>query len=198
VNRIAGKSMAPVLTFIFLGFLLTGPSFASPAGPAPARQTEQVVEVKTLLSRDAIRPGELIKAAIVLTVQPGYHINDNAPTDEFLFATTLTFDDNPNLEVVETYYPAGHRGRFAYSQTELIVYEGEAVLGAVIKAKAGIPAGPLKLKATLSYQACDNSTCMPPKDLPFEITVPVVAAGQSSRDLHPEVFSKIPFKTPSK
>lgn len=193
MNSPPAKKNAAALTSIFISALLAGFSFA---GTAP--QTEQVVEVKPLLSRDGVRPGELIKAAIILTVQPGYHINNNAPNDEFLFATTLTFDDNPNLEVVETYYPPGHRGRFAYSQTELIVYEGEAVLGAVLKAKAGIPAGPLKLKATLSYQACDNTSCMPPKDLGFEITVPVVAAGKSSQDLHPEVFSKIPFKTPSK
>ena len=192
----AATKIAPVLTLAFMGILEAGFSCASPAGKAP--QTEQVVEVKTLLSQDGVRPGELIKAAIILAVQPGYHINNNAPNDEFLFATTLTFDDNPNLEVVETYYPAGHRGRFAYSQTELIVYEGEAVLGAVIKAKAGIPPVPLKLKGTLSYQACDNTSCMPPKDLAFEITVPVVTAGKSSQDLHPEVFSKIPFKTPSK
>ncbi len=196
MNRTTANKIAPILTLALIGIFHAGLSCASPAGRA--RQSEQVVEVKPLLSRDGVRPGETVKAAIVLTVQPGYHINNNAPNDEFLFATTLTFDDNPNLEVVETYYPAGHRGRFAYSQTELIVYEGEAVLGAVIKAKAGLPAGPLKLKATLSYQACDNTSCMPPKDLPFEITIPVVAAGKSSRDLHPEVFSKIPFKTPSK
>ena len=196
MNRTTAHRIAPVLTLILVGFLQTGSSFASPV--VAARQTEQVVEVKPLLSRDGVRPGEMIKAAIILTVQPGYHINNNAPNDEFLFATTLTFDDNPNLEVVETYYPAGHRGRFAYSQTELIVYEGETVLGAVIKAKAGLPAGPLKLKATLSYQACDNTSCMPPKDLAFEIAIPVVAAGKASQDLHSEVFSKIPFKTPSK
>jgi len=196
VNKIPTPKIAPVLTLIALGILQAGFSCAAPAGRAP--RTDQVVEVRPLLSRDGVRPGEAVKAAIILTVQPGYHINNNAPNDEFLFATTLTFDDNPNVEVVETYYPAGHRGRFAYSQTELIVYEGEAVLGAVIRAKAGLPAGPLKLKATLSYQACDNTSCMPPKDLPFEITIPVVAAGKPVQDLHPEVFSKIPFKTPAK
>jgi DsbC/DsbD-like thiol-disulfide interchange protein len=196
VNRTAAKQIVSILALIFAGFLPAGLSCASPAGRG--LQDEQVVEVKTLLSRDGVRPGDIIKAAIILTVRPGYHINNNAPNDEFLFATILTFDDNPNLDVVETYYPAGHRGRFAYSQTELIIYEGEAVLGAVIKAKTGIAAGPLKLKATLSYQACDNTSCMPPKDLSFEIAVPVAAAGKPSRDLHPEVFSKLPFKTPSK
>lgn len=168
---------------------------ATPAAPAAAaQQNEQVVEVKPLLSRDGVHAGETFKAAIILKVQPGYHINNEAPADEFLIPTVLTIDDNPNFEVIEIYYPSGHRGRFAYSQAELIVYEGEAVLGALLKAKDGIPAGPLKLKATLSYQACDNTSCLPPKDLPFEVAVPVVQAGKEGHELHPEVFAKIPFK----
>ncbi len=166
---------------------------ALPAVPA-AQKTDQVVEVKVLLSRDAARPGEAVKAAIVLRVQAGYHVNDNAPRDEFLVPTTMTFDDAPGLEVAEIYYPTGHRARFAYSQMELSVYEGEAVLGAVINVKPGA-AGPLKLKGTLSYQACDNASCLPPKDLPFEVIVPVAAAGQQVHDQNAEVFAKIPFQT---
>jgi hypothetical protein len=166
------------------------------ASPIPSpQQNEQVVEVKALLSRDGVRPGEAFKAAILLKVQPGYHINNNTPNDEFLVPTTLTIEANPNIETIEIYYPGGHRGRFAYSQAELIIYEGEAVLGALLKAKDGIPAGLLKLKATLSYQACDNTSCLPPKDLPFEVAVPIVQAGKEGHDLHPEVFGKIPFRT---
>lgn len=173
---------------------LTGAVLAAPAAPA-AQKTDQVVEVKALLSRDGVRPGEAVKAAILLKVQAGYHINDNAPRDEFLVPTALTFDETPGLEVVEIYYPAGHRARFAYSQMELSVYEGEAVLGAVIKVGPGNAAGPLKLKGTLSYQACDNSSCLPPKDLPFEVRIPVAAAGQEVHETNAEVFAKIPFST---
>lgn len=168
---------------------------APPLTPSQSKPEAQVVEVKSLLSRDGVRPGEIFKAAIILKVQPGYHINNNAPNDEFLIPTTLTIDENPNIEVVEIYYPSGYRGRFAYSQAELIVYQGEAVLGALLKAKDGIPVGTLKLKATLSYQACDNTSCLPPKDLPFDVPVPVLRAGKEGHDLHPEVFAKIPFRT---
>jgi len=168
---------------------------APPFTPSQSKPEAQVVEVTSLLSRDGVRPGEIFKAAIVLKVQPGYHVNNNAPNDEFLIPTTLTIDDNPNIEVVEIYYPSGDRGRFAYSQAELMVYQGEAVLGALFKAKDRIPAGALKLRATLSYQACDNTSCLPPKDLPFEVPVPVLQAGKEGHDLHPEVFAKIPFRT---
>jgi DsbC/DsbD-like thiol-disulfide interchange protein len=200
----AGTTLA-VLILAFAG-LACSPAASSaspeasaspPFSPAP-QQDDQVVEAKALLSRDGVRPGETVKAAIILKVQPGYHINDNAPLDEFMFPTALTFEENPNVEVVETYYPAGRRARFSYSEAELVVYEGEATLGVLLKAKAGIAPGTLKLKATLSYQACDNMSCLPPKELPFEISVPVVPPSKECRDLHPEIFSKIPFRTAAK
>jgi DsbC/DsbD-like thiol-disulfide interchange protein len=94
---------------------------------------------------------------------------------------------------VETYYPKGHRGRFAYSEAELVVYEGEAVLGALIKIKDGTAPGALKLKATLGYQACNNTSCLPPKEALFEFALPVAKAGSPFRKLHPETFAKLPF-----
>ncbi len=165
------------------------------AVPALAAQDEgQVVEVRSLVSRDAVRPGETFQAAVVLRVQAGYHVNDNAPLDEFLIPTVLTVLENPDFEVVEIYYPGGRRARFAYSEAELVVYEGEVVLGALLKVKTGVAPGPKVVKASLGYQACDAMSCLPPKELAFEIAVPVSAAGGSA-DVKPEVFKKLRFKS---
>ncbi len=177
-----------------LAFVIAS-AFISPSlSLAQTKPEEQVVGVRTLLSRDAARPGDVIKAAIILKIQPGYHINDSAPLDEFLFPTTLTTEEPSWVDVLETYYPTGHRGRFAYSQTELVVYEGEAVFGMLLKVNAGTAPGTLTLKATLTYQACDSTSCLPPKELPFEIQVPVVAAAKEVRDINQEIIGKIPFK----
>lgn len=174
--------------------IIAAAALLAPSGLA-ARESEQVVEtVKGLVSCDAVRPGETFKVALVIKVRPGYHINDNAPLDEFLIPTTLTFGENPDFEIVEISYPRGRRARFAYSEAELVVYEGEAVLGALIMARPGIAAGIRSLKGALSYQACNNEACQPPKELPFEIAVPVAATG-SCLPAHPEIFDKIRFKS---
>jgi thiol:disulfide interchange protein DsbD len=163
--------------------------------PALAAQDEgHVVEVRSLVSRDAVRPGETFQAAVVLRIQAGYHINDNAPLDEFMIPTVLTVLENPDFEIVEIYYPGGRRARFAYSEAELVVYEGEVVLGALLKARDGVAPGPKLIKASLGYQACDAMSCLPPKELAFEIAVPVSAAGGSA-DVKPEVFKKLRFKS---
>ena len=166
--------------------------------PARGQSDEHVVKVEVRLSQDAARPGDVVRAAVVLKIRPGYHINDNAPLDEFLFATSLSVDDTPSARVLETYYPAGHRGRFAYSESELVVYEGETVLGVLIKIKDEVAPGRLALKAGLGYQACDSMSCLPPTELPFEISIPVVAAGAETHEQNVEIFRRIPFKSLSK
>lgn len=163
--------------------------------PAPAAQeNEQIVEVKSALARDVVHPGETFKAAVILKVQAGYHINDNTPLDEFMFPTSVSIEDGPEFEVVEIYYPAGRRARYSYSETELVVYDGEAVLGVLLKAKDGLAPGAKTIKAVLGYQACDNTSCLPPKELPFEISIPVAKTGGGT-DIHPEIFGKLRFKS---
>jgi Thiol:disulfide interchange protein DsbD, N-terminal len=164
---------------------------ASP--PLSAQIEQQVVEAKGLVSRDAVRPGETFKVAVVLKVQAGYHINDNAPLDEFMIPTVLAVADDPGFEIVEIYYPRGRRARFSYSEAELVVYEGEAVLGALVKAKPDLAAGPRTLKCSLSYQACNNESCLPPKEIAFEVAVPVAVSGTAA-DVHPEIFGKLKFQ----
>ena len=171
--------------------LLTVPS------PAAQQKDGHVVEVKALLAKDAVHPGETFMAAFVLKVNPPYHINDNAPLDEFMFPTSLSFEEGP-FTAVETAYPPGHKGKFAYSEVELIVYEGETVLGARFKAKDDLAPGDHKIKAALSYQACDQTSCLPPKELAFEVPVKVVPVGTATQDINAETISRVPFKKEGK
>jgi thioredoxin:protein disulfide reductase len=160
--------------------------------PALRAQDEgHVIAASGLVSRDAVAPGETFKAAVIVKVQAGYHINDNAPLDEFMIPTTLVIDDHPDFEVVEVAFPKGRRARFSYSEAELVVYEGEVVLGVLLKAKEGAAPGAKSLKASIGYQACDNVSCLPPKELAFTITIPVAPAGGA--DVHPEIFDKLRF-----
>jgi thiol:disulfide interchange protein DsbD len=174
--------------------LLTAVAAAAPG--LRAQDEGHVIAVQSLLSRDAVAPGETFKAAVILRIQAGYHINDNAPLDEFMIPTTLALDDHPDFEVVEVLYPRGRRARFSYSEAELVVYEGEVVLGVLLKAKAAAAPGAKSLHASVGYQACDDISCLPPKELAFDIAVPVAAAGGS--DIHPEVCDKLRFRSERK
>jgi thiol:disulfide interchange protein DsbD len=157
----------------------------------PAQDEGHVIEARGLISRDSVCPGETFKAAVIVKIQAGYHVNDNAPLDEFMIPTTLVIDDHPDFEVLEILFPKGRRARFSYSEAELLVYEGEAVLGVLLRAKTGAAPGAKTLKATVGYQACDNVSCLPPKEFVFSVAVPVATA--RGADTHPEVFDKLVF-----
>lgn len=176
--------------------VLAAAAFALPP-PLAAQADEHVVTAKSLLSRSAVRPGETFRAALVLEVRAGYHINDNAPLDEFMIPTGLVITEHPDFEVVEISYPKGHRARFSYSEADLVVYDGEVVLGALIKAKDGLAPGARSIEGALTYQACNDETCLPPMDLALEIAVPVATTGEGV-DIHPEVFAKIRFRATQK
>lgn len=165
--------------------------------PAFAAQDEgHVIAVRSLISREAVAPGETFKAAVIVQIRAGYHINDNAPLDEFMIPTTLAVDEHPDFEVLEVLFPKGRRARFSYSEAELVVYEGEVVLGLLLKAKDGAAPGAKSLTASVGYQACDNVSCLPPKELAFAIAVPVAAA--AGAEVHPEVFDKLRFRAQTK
>ncbi|HPW17806.1 MAG TPA: hypothetical protein PLP83_05440, partial [Candidatus Aminicenantes bacterium] len=90
------------------------------AAPAPRAQDEgHVVSASALISRSAVAPGETFKAAVIVKVRAGYHINDNAPLDEFMVPTTLTVADHPDFEVAGFVFPRGRRARFSFAESEL-------------------------------------------------------------------------------
>jgi len=179
-------------TVLFAAVVAFAAALFAPA--LAAQEPEHVVDVKSLIARDAVRPGETFKAALVLKVHAGYHINDNAPLDEFMIPTELVVAENPDFEVVEISFPRGRRARFSYSEAELVIYEGEVLLGVLLKAKDGLAAGARSIKGALTYQACNDESCLPPMELPFEIAVPVATTGECA-DIHQEIFSKIRFKS---
>ncbi len=182
---------------LWIAVLAAGPVHLAVPSSAAQQKNGHVVEVKAVLAKDAVHPGETFKAGFILKVNPPYHINDNAPLDEFMFPTSVTFDEGP-FTALETVYPPGHKGKFAYSEVELIVYEGETTLGARFKVKDDLAPGDYVIKAALSYQACDNTSCLPPKELVFEVPVKVVPVGTATQDINAEVISRVPFKKETK
>jgi hypothetical protein len=182
----------PYRLFVLPGLIAA--AVAALAPPLAAQEDGHVVEVRSLVSRDAVRPGETFKAAVILKIRAGFHINDNAPLDEFMIPTALGIEDGQGFEAVEFFYPAARRARFSYADNELAVYDGEVVLGVLLKAGDGLAPGDRALKAVLSYQACDNESCLAPRELPFAIAVPV-SAESGGREVHHDIFDKIRFKS---
>ncbi len=159
---------------------------------------EEIITVKTFISHDGIHPGKSFKVAFLFNITPGWHINGPELLDEFLIPSELIIDEGDKVKVLKQSYPKPGSGRFEYSEVELPIYEGEILLGALIKVSDDIAQKKYLLKANLLYQPCDDRTCMAPKTLKLEIPFKVVSPSIKVKEINKKIFSKIDFEKDSK
>jgi hypothetical protein len=90
-------------------------------------------------------------------------------------------------------YPKGQPKKFAFSDSELSVYEGALTVGALLKIGRTVKPGNYTLKGDFKYQACNDHACLPPKTLPLALTVKVVRQGTAVKTVNSEVFRNVRF-----
>ncbi len=120
--------------------------------------------------RIAAKRGESAQVKIPLSVQPGFHVNSNTPSDEYLIPLKLTWKSTGALEAVTVVYPKPALEKYEFSEKPLSVFTGKFELTAHFKVAAGAPAGPGVAVGQLRYQACSDKACYPPKTV--EVAVP--------------------------
>jgi thioredoxin:protein disulfide reductase len=103
------------------------------------------------------------EAVVEVTIAPGWHVNAHDPTDKFLVPTTLDVTPPAGVRAGEVRYPQAVEKALEFSEgKKLRLYEGRVELVATL---AGTAAGPEPFHAKLRYQACDATTCLPPRTL---------------------------------
>ncbi len=111
------------------------------------------------------------KTAVVelrFRVDEGFHVNSHTPASELLIPTALTLDAARGVKVVAQEYPKGIAFRLAVGDGETLdVYQGEFR----VRLRVIVPKGQTTLTGGLTYQACDNAACFPPKTLPVVVAI---------------------------
>ena len=118
----------------------------------------------------AAKRGGAVTVKVPCTVQTGFHVNSNAPADEYLIPLKLTWKTPGALEGGAVTYPKPNLEKYEFSEKPLSVFTGSFDLVANFKVASGAPAGPGAAVGQLRYQACSDRACFPPKTI--EITVP--------------------------
>jgi DsbC/DsbD-like thiol-disulfide interchange protein len=161
---------------------------------AAAAQRPSVVEARMLLATDAAPVGSTAKAAVVAEITPGYHINDNKPTLDYLIPTELKLEPSKEVSVTKVVYPKGELKSFAFSDAKLSVYEGTLELGALLEIGRTARPGTYTLKGKFAYQACNDHACLPPTSVPVTLAVKVVPRGAPVKRVNGDVFDRISFE----
>jgi len=96
---------------------------------------------------------------LTVTLEPGWHVNAHDPDRPYLIATALDVDSPGDAAVAEIRYPEPVVHSLAFApEVRLRLYEGTFPIRVRLK-----DAPPERLDARLTYQACNDETCLPPR-----------------------------------
>ena len=125
-----------------------------PAGPSfedLAVQAERLVQPQFELSEPRVDGWR--KFALILSIEPGWHLNAHPASAEFLVPTLIEAEGARLQEVV---YPPGREAQMAYGEGPISIYEGTVEITGELLQEAEAA------RLMLTYQACDESRCLPP------------------------------------
>ena len=113
--------------------------------------------------------GAALQSKIPCTVQAGFHVNSNAPAEDYLIPLKLAWVSTGPLEPGPVSYPAPQMEKYAFSAKPLSVLTGNFDLTANFKVAANAPAGQGIATGKLRYQACNDRACYAPKTIDIAI-----------------------------
>jgi uncharacterized protein len=102
---------------------------------------------------------------LTLTIDPGYHLNANPASSDYLIPTVVTVLTAPDARIT---YPAGQIFKPKFSPEGISVYEGSVAIRAELP-KGGLTS-PGSTSLRIEVQACTTQICLPPATLTTSVT----------------------------
>ena len=161
---------------------------------APAAGSD-TVRVSAAWSVDRARPGDNVLLAVVLDIQKGFHINADPDqvrsSGEFKpVPTRVEAAETPGgLTVGPARFPAAHAVKMAYAEDRLMFFDGQVVVILPVGVDRETAPGGYDLRVEVSYQACDDRTCLFPKSLTLNERLTVIPAGGTVNAANDMLFS---------
>jgi DsbC/DsbD-like thiol-disulfide interchange protein len=141
---------------------------AAPPAPDNALPDDQSVITATAAPTPGavIAPGGEFEVVVTLAIQDGWHLYANPAGVATLRPTTLALASGQPATLSTVNYPAGTPApAIPVSDEKALVYEHAVKLTARLRLDAQARPGPLTLRLTVAYQACNDRACLAPASL---------------------------------
>jgi len=174
-------------TFVFVLLSLYGLPASFQAAPEP----QPSIGVKGYYANDKAQRGRVVRAAIVMDIPGGYHVNANKPLGKYAIPTTLKIDAPKGINVGAVNFPRAIVRKLKAGNNEpLAVYEGRAIMRFNVTVPANYQGGDVVLKAHLRYQSCNDEVCFPPKNQDVDMGIGVAGRNEQVKSANSWVFGK--------
>lgn len=160
------------------------------AGLAMAQGEENIIDVRVISSVEKLRPGESNRIAIQLTLHEPWHVNSDQPEEDFLIPTQINFHQSEALTFGRIAYPKPIVKTFEFSETPLPVYEGTVHAFTTVTLLPEFAEEAVTIRGSVTYQACNDQSCLPPDEVEFAETFPVAGPDEAVKEINQALFSK--------
>jgi len=171
--------MKKTITFLLV-LLLAETLFALPSWAA-------TVKVDVIESQDRYEAGTSYPLLFRLSIADKWFIHGPAKEDD-LVPTEFAFEDHSRIRIKDLLFPITENVKLDYLDEPVALFSGEILVKATLALPEDTPHGEHVLKGKLSYMACSVSTCKPPENIPFSISLTVVPPGSATKDINQETF----------
>ncbi|MCC6698430.1 MAG: thioredoxin family protein [Candidatus Hydrogenedentes bacterium] len=173
---------------LVLACLMAIPALAQFGGP------KDIIAVSVVSEQSGAKPGADLRVAVVAAIKEPYHVNANKPLEQFLIPTALTLEPPQGVTVIEIVYPEAENKNFSFSPDKPVaVYEGEVLIGVVLRVDASVAPGPVTVPGKLRYQACNDTQCLAPTTVAADVAITVLGPGETAVPSDSDVFARIAF-----
>ncbi len=152
---------------------------------------ENLIKIKSYSSLDKVVIGSELIAAIEIEIAENWHINSDAPKDEFLVPTKLDFIGTGKIDFIKIAYPPAKEYKFDFSDSPVLVWEGKFYIPVKIKFSENIQPGVAPLVIKLEYQACNNKTCLAPNFVEDTLLIEFADKQTPINQINQEIFEKL-------
>lgn len=176
--------------------------FGDPVAMPPA---EDPVTVRATPSTTQARPGDQFIVAVVFDHAENWHVNLNQPVVPREMGgftpipTTIVPGEADGVSFGRIQWPEPYTAKvdflFTGTPIDYLVYSGKAVAFVPVRVGDDAAPGERTLTFRVTYQACDDSICMPPETVDLSVTVtigadtPASAPGDLFAGFNPAVFA---------
>jgi thioredoxin:protein disulfide reductase len=137
---------------------------------ALAQSSASVVKVSAATAK--VKRGGSAPVTVTLTIDGGYHINSNRPSEEFLIATALKLEALQGVRLTPVVYPRAKLQKFSFSPKPISVFDGQVTLRFTARA-VSVAAGSHTIRGKLTIQACNDEACLRPQTVDVSIPIEV-------------------------
>ncbi len=162
-----------------------------------AAQAQPNITTKAITETDGAYPGAEAHVAVIVDIPEGWKVNANKPLDKNLIPTVFSIELPEGFTLSSVIYPEPKTHRLAGLDEDMLVYQGQIVIGAAIQIAASAAPGEYPLKGKLRYQSCNDTQCYAPATLDVLFTLRVVPDGAPLARRHEDIFGKFSFSEPS-